>query len=105
MTNKSYVLFFPVLLLFLCSGFGMYWHQKIASQIPIAEAKLSKLQSVVQLIDCPTLNKQVVISNARELVEQDNRIAEVYFLMGLLFFMIGIVNTTIVLRYLKNESK
>lgn len=98
-------LLIPIFLTFLCSGICLYWHIQISQRIPASESKFRKLESAIQLIDCRSLNKEFVISNARELVEQDKRIAELFLLMSLLFLMIGIVNLAVVLRRFKKDRE
>jgi hypothetical protein len=89
----------------ICSGIGFYWYLQIAERIPASEASLRKMQNSIQSIDCPSLNKEVVISNKRELVEQGKRIGDLFLLMGGLFLMVGIINLILVLEHFKQTRE
>ena len=94
-------LLIPVLLLFLSGSVNLYWYAKFDNRIPVEVAKLAKLQSALQLIDCQSLNKDVVLSIARGNLEDVQSFAKILFYAGCVFILIGIVNLAVVVKHLK----
>lgn len=82
----------PIVLALCCGVVSLYWYFKFESRLPGAVAKVEKLQAGLRSLDCPALNKDVVLAIARESVEQDRRFAEVYLLVSLLFLGIAVTS-------------
>jgi hypothetical protein len=91
----------PVLLLFLSGAVNLYWYAKFENRIPVEMAKFAKLHSALQLIDCQSLNKDVVLSIARGNLEDVQSFAKILFYAGCVFIFIGLVNLAVAFRHLK----
>ena len=97
------VLLLPMLCLLLAGAGNLYWYSKFDARIPVQQAKLAKLQSAIQLLDCQALNKGAILSIAQGNFEDGKSFAEILFYEGLGFIFIGIVSFASIFRYLKKN--
>lgn len=83
----------------------LYWDYKFHAQALKAENDFSVLEAGIKTIECPTVNKDVVLTIARNSIEQGQRFGDLSRSGAILFLGIGFINFVLILRHLKRDHK
>jgi hypothetical protein len=101
---KSYVLgsmLIPAIVT-LFVGIGcQYYSFQFRAQVVDTQAKVIRLQNLIRLVECPTLNKEVVISIAQGSVTHKEQLEEILRYFALFLFGVSAVNFWGVMKQLR----
>jgi uncharacterized membrane protein YgcG len=98
------VLLILALLLFFFGVATLYLYARLDAQVPIKQSKYAKLQVEIQSVDCQALNKNAVLLIAQTKHDDIEAFANIFYVAGLIFILIGIVNFAVIYKYLKPNN-
>jgi hypothetical protein len=80
-----------------CLYFSLQYHAQSAD----TEAKFVKLQNSIELIECPNLNKDVLLSIAHTSVTYQQQIANILKDFAVFLFFVSVANVALITRHQK----
>jgi hypothetical protein len=97
MKSKLFILLLTSLFVASLGGaVCLYWGFKFHTQANDETAKFSILESKFQLIECPSLNKDAVLTIERNSIERRQEFGNLLQIISIFFFTIGVVNLGLV---------
>jgi len=83
----------------------LYWDYKFHARALVEENRFSEFESKIKTIECPTVNKDVVLTIARRSVDLGHDFGYLFRGGAILFFGIGVLNFSLVVSHLRKANK
>ncbi len=96
-------LLIPIWIILIVSIGSLYWGFQFHAGAHDAEIKYNHLNNAMSLVECPTLNKNVVLAIARTSYTHGQQLANILFAFSFFLFMLGFGNLVLVWKHLKRS--